>query len=240
MKQEKRSILVVDGSASFIFYTAMMLKKLDYTVQSASTVEDALALIARSAPAIVITDTALPGTSGLELIRRIKSSDSIRFIPVIVHSAEVDPAVRDECTRAGCSAFFCKPAEPEALFDAIQSATEATPRHHIRIKTSLKAVVATGPGSGAGRPEQVTQLSEGGAYVSTPSPAPAKASVTLTLFIQGREISVRCLVLYSSAAQGGGSVPGMGVKFISINPSDLAFIREFIRQHVMSDVGRRS
>jgi two-component system, chemotaxis family, chemotaxis protein CheY len=234
--QERRSILVVDGSASFVFYTAMMLKKLDYAVQSASTVEGALAVIARSAPAVVITDTVLPGTTGVELLKRIKNNDSLRFIPVIVHSAEVDPGVKEDCTRAGCAAFFCKPAEPEALFRAIQSATEATPRRNIRIKTSLKALIGGGPG--AGGTEQVIQLSEGGAYVATPMPAPAHAALPLTLFIKNREIRVMSVVLYSSTTAGGRfPVPGMGLQFTSIDSADLAFVREYIHKQVMSDIG---
>ncbi len=53
MQREKRTILVVDSSATFIFYVAMMLRKLQYVVQTASTAEDALKMIAGSAPAVV-------------------------------------------------------------------------------------------------------------------------------------------------------------------------------------------
>jgi CheY-like chemotaxis protein/Tfp pilus assembly protein PilZ len=233
MKQEKRSIVVVDGSASFIFYTAMMLKNLDYVVQSATTAEDALSLIARLAPAVVITDTALPGTSGLELIKRIKNSDSLGFIPVLVHSSLADPDIKDDCMLAGCTAFFSKPAPPEVLFEAIQSATEATPRHHIRVRTSIRARVGARPSE---RTEEVTQLSEGGLYLKTLQPAPVGTVVPLTLLMRNRDIRVQAVVLYSSQKAGGNEVPGMGMKFTDLNPADLTYLREFIRQDVLSTI----
>jgi CheY-like chemotaxis protein len=235
--QEKRSILVVDGSASFIVSPAMLLKNLDYVVQSATTAEDALAKIAKSAPAVVITDTALPGTSGLDLLNQIKKSESLHFIPVIVHSSLADPSVKDECTDAGCAAFFCKPAAPEALFEAIQAATEATPRHHIRINTALQARIARVRGHPESEPtEEVTQLSEGGLYVKTRHPAAKGAVLPVTLLMKNREIRVNAVVLYICDKPGGLQGPGMGMKFTDLNASDLNYIREFIRQHVLSTI----
>ena len=237
--QEKRSILVVDASASFIFYTAMMLKNLEYTVQSATTAEDALSLIARSAPAVVITDTALPGTNGLELIKRIKNNDSLGFIPIIVHSSVADPEIKDDCMLAGCTAFFCKPASPETLFHAIQAATEATPRRHIRIRTSLRARVAAPAGEAASeRTEEATQLSEGGLYLKTLLPAPVGAVLSLTLLMRNRDIRVHAKVLYVSQKAGGNEAPGMGMQFTDLDPEDLAYLREFIRQDVLSAMAR--
>ena len=235
--QEQRSILVVDASASFIFYTAMMLKKLQYTVQSATSAGEALSIIARSAPAVVITDSVLPGTSGLEFLKQIKNNNSINFIPVIIHSSLADAWVRDDCTQAGCDAFFCKPASPEALFGAIQAITEATPRRHIRIKTSLRA--RRGGDAGTPQPEgteEVTELSEGGLYLRTTQPAPLGAVVPLTILMRNHEIHVHAKVLYGP--QKTGAAPGMGMKFTDLNAGDRDHLREFIRQQVMSTIAR--
>ncbi len=94
MQREKRAILVVDSSASFVFYTAMVLKKLEYAVRTASTAEDALRSAADSAPALVITDTVLQKSSGVDLLKQIKSSAGLKFIPVIIHTAQRDPALK--------------------------------------------------------------------------------------------------------------------------------------------------
>ena len=239
MEWEKRSILVVDSSASSIFYMSMLLRDLRYAVRSAPTAEDALSAIASSAPAVVITDVVLPKMSGVELLKQIKNNVSLRFIPVIIHAANANPANRDACTQGGCSAYFMKPVEPEALYRAIQSATEATPRQNIRIDLSLK--VQVGDESSPDwmkREEEVTTLSEGGLYIKSDIPDPVYTLMPLTLFIGSRIIKVRAEVLYSSVKKGGQhKVPGMGLKFVSITKEDKEFIRSFITALITKDLG---
>ena len=135
MEQNKRTILIVDSSASSIFYMASLLRKLRYDIKSVSSGEEALDTIARSAPTVVITDIGLPKMSGLNLLEQIKSNASLRFIPVMINTHETSTAIREACKQAGCAGYFTKPADPDELYRAIQSASEATPRKHIRINT---------------------------------------------------------------------------------------------------------
>ncbi len=238
MSREKRSLLVVDSSASFVFYMTMLLKKLDYTVRTATTAEDALHIITDSAPALVITDTVLPHMSGVDLLKKIKKSAGLRFIPVIMHTASIDPAVKETCTLAGCAGYFIKPVEADALYRAIQAATEATPRKNIRIETSLKVQIGDGfaPG-GTIRMEEVTTISEGGLYIKTLVPEPVNTVLSLTLFLRNRQIRAKAVVLYSSAKEGGQhKVPGMGMKFAGISPDDRDLIREFIKEQITKDL----
>ena len=85
---EQRTFLIVDSKATSIFYTASLLRKLRYIVRTAPSGEDALELIARSAPTCVITETALPKMSGLDLLegsramRACGSSPSSSALPM--------------------------------------------------------------------------------------------------------------------------------------------------------------
>jgi CheY-like chemotaxis protein len=240
MERGKRSILVVDSSASSIFYMSMLLKQLGYAVRSAPTGEDALHAIAHSAPAVVITDTVLPKMSGIELLQQIKKNISLRFIPVIIHTADADPANKQTCTQAGCAAYFKKSVEPEALYRAIQSATEATPRRNIRIATALKARIGSAAHGGTTGIEDVTSLSEGGLYVSMSAPAQVDDLVPLTLLFDNHEIEATAVVLYSSTRAGGlHAVPGMALKFTRISAEDLALLREYIKDKVLVDLAGR-
>jgi CheY-like chemotaxis protein len=239
MESEKRSILVVDSSASSIFYMSMLLRELRYAVRSAPTGEDALIAIAGSAPAVVITDTVLSKMSGVELLKHIKNNVSLRFIPVIICTANANSANKETCTQAGCSAYLMKPVEPEALYRAIQSATETTPRQNIRIDLSLK--VQLGDESSPDwlkREEEVTTLSEGGLYIKSNVPEAVNTVMPLTFFIGSRAIKARAEVLYSSLKIGGQhKVPGMGLKFVSIADQDKEFIRNFIKDLITKDPG---
>ena len=242
MEQERRTALIVDSSASSIFYTASLLRTLRYVVKSAPSGEEALEAIAHAAPTVVITDAVLPRMSGLDLLKQIKNNTSLRFIPIMINTADVNAANREACTQAGCAGYFTKPVDPEALYRAIQAATEATPRKNIRIAASLKARI--GEESAAGgkiRTEEVTSLSIGGLYVKTAAPALVKTAIPLTLILGDREIKSTAIVMYSSEKAGGQHpVPGMGMKFSDIKDADVNAIREFIRASVMRDLKVRN
>lgn len=238
MDREKRSLLVVDGSSTFLFYVGMLLKKLEYEVYTSQTAEEALRTMKEAVPVLVITDIPLPRMSGINLLRQMKQDPLLKAVPVIIHTSENDPGIKDTCLRAGCASYLTKPAEPDDLYRAIQLATESTPRHHIRLGTSLKAVIGDGTVlGGAVRTEYVTAVSEGGMYIRTLYPQPVNAALPVSMYIKDREIRVEAVVLYSSSmGEGPFKEPGMGMKFVKISPEDKAFVREFIKEQLMKDI----
>ncbi len=235
MDGEIRSLLVVDSSASHIFFMGTMLRKLDYKVRSAMNADDALRAMTEVLPALVLTDTALPAKSGIEMLKEMRQSPQLKTVPVIVHSSENDSSVREACFSAGCTEFYRKPTDFSVLYGAIQAATERMPRKNIRIDTLLKAEVKSR--AGAIRQEQVTSLSEGGCYVYSSAPEPVHTVLSLTLFIMNKVISVSAVVQYSSTMIGGQhKQPGMGLRFTSIRPEDRIFVRDYIRDQIARDI----
>ncbi|OGW36949.1 MAG: hypothetical protein A2X58_05045 [Nitrospirae bacterium GWC2_56_14] len=230
-----RTLLVVDSSASHIFFMGTMLRKLDYKVRSAMNADDALRAMTEALPALVLTDTALPAKSGIELLKEMRQSPQLKAVPVIVHSSESDVRVREACLSAGATDFYRKPTDFNVLYSAIQAATETVPRKSIRIDTLLKVVVKNG--AGAARQERVSALSEGGCYICSTAPEPVQTVLSLTLFIKHREIQVSASVQYSSTMIGGQhKEPGMGMKFMSIRPEDRIFVRDFIKDQIARDI----
>ena len=91
LDREVRSLLVVDSSASHIFFMGTMLRKLDYKVRTAMNADDALRAMTDALPALVLTDTLLPAKSGVEMLQEMRLSPQLRTVPVIVHSSEKAP-----------------------------------------------------------------------------------------------------------------------------------------------------
>ena len=237
-ERSRTTLLLVDSSPTILFYMGMLLKKLEYDVRTTTTAEDALKIMADDAPSLVITDTALPGMNGVNLLKQMRHDPRLQPIPVIFHTADADPAVRTACKAAGCAEFFIKPVEPEVLYRAIQAATETMPRQVIRIDAALPVEVGDGvlPGK-AVRKETVTSLSEGGCFIKTPAPEQVNAVLALKMFIYGREIKAKATVLTRVLKSGGEqSVPGMAVKFLALSQEDLEVIRDFIKEHIMKDL----
>lgn len=233
-----RTVLLVDGSATMLYCHGILLKRLGYKVVTARTAESALQIAERLSPALVLTEVSFPGMSGAELIGHMKSSNSLKEIPVVVLTDEDNASTRAACLERGCAAYLLKPAEPSKLYRAIQAATEPFPRVNIRINTILKAAVGDGCApDGAQRTDYTTTISEGGLYLRTLSPHPRDAHVPVRMFINEREIKATAVVLYTHTLEGGPfQEPGMGMKFIDISDEDRNFLRGFIRDHLTADI----
>ena len=79
---------------------------------------------ARLQPVVIVVDLNLPDVSGLDVCRQIR--DSNPRVKVVVISARIDEAIRDEALAAGASGFFEKSAANE-LIEAIRRIwTEST------------------------------------------------------------------------------------------------------------------
>jgi CheY-like chemotaxis protein len=227
MKRETRTILLVDGSTAMLYYHGVLLKRLEYEVMTASTPEDALTMMERMLPSLVISAFSFPRMKGADFLKALKGAVHTRSLPVIM-----------ACIGMGCAAYLLKPAEPDVLYREIQAALEPTPRANIRLSTSLKVMV--GDKAATGTEEKTafaTAISEGGIYLRTLVPQPKNASVPVKLFIKDREIRAKAIVLYTCTLDGGAfREPGMGMKFIEISDDDRDFVRSFIKDQLTSDI----
>ncbi|HET6364545.1 MAG TPA: response regulator [Nitrospirota bacterium] len=238
MNREIRTILIIDDSASILFYLGMLLRRLEYNVVTARNAEDAMQIMEQSIPSIVLTDILLPTISGINLMKRMKDAPLWKTIPVVVLTTESDTGIKDTCMRLGCAAYLSKPVEPDVLYRTLQSVSESIPRENIRLHTSLKVIVGDGTTmGGTARTEYATAISEGGLYVRTLYPQPRNALTPVRIFIGNLEIRAKTVVLYSFTIGGGPfKEPGMGLKFIEIADSDRNFIRGFIKEQLTKDL----
>ncbi|XP_057977894.1 two-component response regulator ORR9-like [Malania oleifera] len=60
---------------------------------------------------LIITDYSMPGMTGYELLRKIKESNSMKDIPVVIMSSENIPSRINRCLEEGAEEFFLKPVQ---------------------------------------------------------------------------------------------------------------------------------
>jgi two-component system response regulator FixJ len=101
-------------SLAFLLGTAHLRVR---TYESATAFLDALP---RAEPGCIITDVRMPGISGVELLRRLKSLEAA--FPVIVITGHGDVPLAVEAMKLGAVDFLEKPFEDDALIAAVQSA----------------------------------------------------------------------------------------------------------------------
>jgi two-component system response regulator FixJ len=101
-------------SLAFLLGTAHLAVR---TYESATAFLDGLP---RAEPGCIITDVRMPGISGVELLRRLKSLEAP--FPVIVITGHGDVPLAVEAMKLGAVDFLEKPFEDDALVAAVQSA----------------------------------------------------------------------------------------------------------------------
>jgi CheY-like chemotaxis protein len=110
------TIVVVDDAEDCVATLEVALQALPgVVVRPARTAEEALELLAAQRPNAVITDIHLPVMNGLEFIARIRRDPALRGLPVIVVSADTDPAGPRLALESGADAYFAKPFSPGAV-----------------------------------------------------------------------------------------------------------------------------
>jgi DNA-binding response OmpR family regulator len=109
-------ILIVDDEPDTLVVTALFLKSHGFEVITASGAAEALALVEREQPDLVLTDFMMPGLSGVELCRRIRAGDRSTHVPIIMASAAAQPP-----SGGGelFDAFIAKPTYFDELLTAI-------------------------------------------------------------------------------------------------------------------------
>ena len=121
MPNRALTLLNADDDDANRYAVTRTLQKAGYTVQEATTGEEALRL-AQNRPALILLDVRLPDLSGFEVCRRIKADPALTSIPVLHLSASfVSSADRAQGLEGGADGYLIKPVEPVELLATIHS-----------------------------------------------------------------------------------------------------------------------
>jgi len=123
-------VLVIEPSSQQREEIGQLLQNDGYQIELASCAEEALDLIDRRPPNLVVLELRLPGGHGVDLLREIKSStDSVR-IPVVAVTGIDHPSVVDHCFACGCDDFILKPFSRELLLRRVETALRLVTLQH--------------------------------------------------------------------------------------------------------------
>ena len=118
------SILVVDDLPENLDLMSRLLKKMDCSVITAQSGEQALNLLASESVDLVLLDLVMPNIDGREVLARIKQSDRLRAIPVIMISGRQDMDQIVDCIQVGADDYLLKPVNSVLLNARIKSGLE--------------------------------------------------------------------------------------------------------------------
>ena len=114
-------ILVVDDNAEMVELMRELLNSRGYDVVAVRDVEQAEMEIHRHSPDLILSDVIMPGRSGYELCRQLKSDPATRLIPFVLITGLSDRENKVKGIEAGADDFLNKPIFPAELFARVNS-----------------------------------------------------------------------------------------------------------------------
>ena len=122
-------ILLIDDNALTRSVLRNILREGGYQmVREASEAEAGLALMRHFLPDVICLDVNMPGKSGIELLRELKTEKP--QTPVLMITASSQPETVEACARAGADGYLIKPFSTETLVKTIEAALAKAARRH--------------------------------------------------------------------------------------------------------------
>ena len=126
MGADQPRVLVVEDEPAQREVLAYNLEAEGFRVAKAETGDEALLLVEEEAPDIIVLDWMLPGVSGIEVCRRVKSKTETRGIPVIMLSARSEEVDRVRGLETGADDYVVKPYSVVELMARVRSQLRRT------------------------------------------------------------------------------------------------------------------
>jgi DNA-binding response OmpR family regulator len=123
---DKPKILIVDDDANLRRALKIRLRANHYDTVQASDGYSAIAVAQKEQPNLIILDLGLPAGDGFVVLERLRDSDTLSNIPVIVLTARDPQSNKQQTLQAGATAFFQKPVDNGELLAMIRESLPST------------------------------------------------------------------------------------------------------------------
>ena len=120
--QVMKTVLIADDEPSMRMLVHATIESDDYKVIEAGDGDQAWALIQQYKPSLVLLDVQMPGRSGLEILRSIRTHPELAGIRVILLTAIDREADIEAGLMAGADFYLTKPFSPLDLITRVEEA----------------------------------------------------------------------------------------------------------------------
>lgn len=117
----KNRILAVDDEEDIVELVRYNLEREGFETLSAFSGREALEIISKKRPDLIVLDLMLPDVDGLEITRTLKRDDDLRTIPIIMLTAKGEEADIVVGLELGADDYIVKPFSPRILLARVRS-----------------------------------------------------------------------------------------------------------------------
>lgn len=127
-------ILIVDDTPTNIHLLAGLLEPQGYEILAASSADQALRIVAKTLPDLILLDVVLPGVDGFSLCRSLKENQATHAIPVLFVTAKDGTECVLRGFRSGAVDYISKPFQAEEVLVRVET--------HLQITRLARQVIA--------------------------------------------------------------------------------------------------
>src|SRR5579884_2702483 len=121
LSMSRPNILIADDDKVFVQFASSRLKGEGFNVVAASDAMQAVMTAMKTPVHGVLLDIQMPSGTGIEVLKRLKSSTKTQLIPVFVVSASNDPEMPSTAKTLGAEEFFAKPLDIDLLISRLRA-----------------------------------------------------------------------------------------------------------------------
>jgi DNA-binding response OmpR family regulator len=115
-----KRVLVIEDEPNIIEAISFILSRDGWEVETHDSGANAAEVIAAARPDLVILDVMLPGRSGYEILKDLRSTEATASLPVLMLTAKGQKKDREMAERFGASRFMTKPFSNREVLGAVR------------------------------------------------------------------------------------------------------------------------
>ena len=239
LRDDRRTIFLVDRSESFLMYLRILLERMGFRVVPLKKGVLLKNLMQVVEPDLVLLGTVLEDMDGLLLTKELRKDDLFKQIPIVIICRPDDEECIRDNSELGLNGYLSRPINIFKLYQFVNDIIiykSGEKRKNLRT-SFLEQVTLTQ--SGKTVKYWATSLSEGGVYIRSRIPIPVDEEVTVDIplaFDMPLRIQGRVLYTKKSVTDNGPGEPGLAVKFSSVSPEQASQLRFCILGLLVGDL----
>jgi CheY-like chemotaxis protein len=114
------TLLLADDSVTIQRVIELTFADEDVRVVAVSDGGEAIAMLDRTPPDIVLADVGMPGQNGYEVARHIRDTPRLAHIPIVLLTGAFEPIDQAKVAEVGCDGVLAKPFEPQLVIARVK------------------------------------------------------------------------------------------------------------------------
>jgi CheY-like chemotaxis protein len=142
-------ILVIDDDSEYLEMINLLLQRCGHEVSLSAEGKEGLEMALTEPPDLVILDVMMPGVTGYEICRRLRTESATACVPIIILTARGQPVDREAALEAGADEYMSKPVTMTELSERVEAllalgaSVKAAPFAGMVVLLSLRGGVGT-------------------------------------------------------------------------------------------------